>query len=479
MRPRLARALVPPSEPGLVAAFLLSRLLFLAVHVNMRTDTSGSMHLLPPEWISAKALLLMPGQPPGFQMLVMAVGALPGLPLLAFTAMGLATTLCTFRIMRELVAPRLAWGAALLLAVAPAFILYERTVYYPMPILCALTVGLYLVSRARSLRDWSLAFGVLALPCWLHSFFQPVVLLAVGLACLLTASDRSTVARALVLPLALAAAPTLKNGLLYDVWASSTWAPFSLANIYAAATLTPEERAALPFATPLTSLPPFSNPAAYGRPAPPTGEISLDAARKPNGADNWMSLATVPAGAALMAETRQIIAARPEVVARGLQGALYFFMQSPSTFFHARNRERIGLYDTLWGLVTTGALSHPDRPLYSQFRARRDLTPTTLWGWGRHFGWRHFPVLSLLSLPLLYGWGIWLAATRRSPLTLALLVVASYVGLLGCLAELGENMRFKAYIGPILAIWLVSLVSSGLAWLRRRNEPTWARPPRP
>jgi hypothetical protein len=377
-----------------------------------------------------------------------------------------------FRLMVELqISARLAFWGALLFAVAPSTILYERVLLYTYPIMAALAVGLWLLARAcraGNWQSWAAAFFVLALPCWLHSFFHPVYLLGVGLACVITAPVKRWVIVSALLPaLVFAAAPTVKNGLLYGVWDSSHWAPFSFTNIATFYTSTAAERRALGFATPLTSLRPFDT--ALGEYAVSgstllTGLPVLDTANKTDGSKNWMALDAVRVGKALQQENMVVVKAKPGLYWRGIQGAAYFYMQSPSQGLWSKNRDRLHIYNSMWAFFTTGQWVSPDVPLYSTFRKGFDPVanpmPKTFFGWGNAFGWENFPFLSLVLLPVLFGAGVyqalrqWWRREALAPVWAVMVVLVGYVTLLSLTMELGENMRFKGYVGSMFLIWL-------------------------
>jgi len=460
----------------LVALFMLSRVLTLAIHVNPRPETTGVMHLLAPEWISFENLLIMPGQPPAFTLLSLVLfnGALV---FIAFTSLGLVMMLAVYDLARRhlVLSRRLSWWGTLLFSLAPSTMLYERQLLYTYPIMAALTVGLSLVARARSRStkgSWVAALGCLALPCWMHAFFHPIYLAAVvlGIAPTVSAASRKTLFLAAMFVLPLAALPTIKNGVLFDTWAGSTWGPFSLANVV---------HFGHPQADPYLKSPPFITPLeTYPLQRVMLDNPMLSSFRNGDGTQNWHSIYPVILAKPLLAATLTDIGRNPWSYWSGVQGAAYFFLQSPSQGLWVKNRDRLGWYDKAWALATTGAVN-PDVPIYATFRATFDPVknpmPIQLFSWGTRFGWWHFPWLSLVVLPMVFVHGAQLGfVSLRSKaecqtLHVVMVMIAAYVTLLSLCLELGENMRFRAYIGPILTLWFLSLASGVMRTLKSRG----------
>lgn len=431
-----------PSVVTLSLLFIFSRILFFIPHINWRGDVT-LMHLTSsPSLADAWA---MPGQPPLFQWLVDILGR--GWPMFIFyTLLGWVIMVCLFRMLEQKLSPWAAFAWAFLFAIAPATILYERVMLYTYPAMAAMVVALYLISRARTAGEWLLAFTMLALPCWLHSFFHPVFVVGVGLF-VLASRPQAKVLVPLLAAVTLASVPMVKNGALYGMWSASSWAPFSLANVATYYTVPTDQRAQYPLAT----LKPFATPPSAYLSGPITSEGDID----------WMQPQAIDAGRVLMPEVTRVIAAHPAYYWQGIQGALYFYLQSPTQGWWSKNRDRLGLYDKAWGFLTTGT-DNPNIPVFTTFR--RDFNPVSnpmpqsLWAWGHTFGWQNFGFISLLALPLLFVWGCVSAWISRRPHEAAMVAVFGYVTAISLLLELGENMRFKAYIGAILVYWLAGLV---------------------
>lgn len=450
----------------LVALFLVSRVLTLALHINPRAETAGIMHLLAPEWISLENLMLMPGQPPGFTILSLILSN-SALVYAAFTGLGLVMMLALYDLARRHLAlsARLSWWGALFFSLAPSTMLYERQLLYTYPIMAALTVGLSLIARARTRPTkgmWTAALACLALPCWLHAFFHPIYLAAVtlGIALTVSAASRKTLLVAVLFVLPLAALPTLKNGVLFDIWAGSSWGPFSLANVV---------HFGHPQSDPYLKNPPFvMRLETYPLPPVTPGNTMLSSFSNGDGTQNWHSIYPVIIAKPLLDAAVKDILRNPWSYWSGVQGAAYFFCQSPSQGLWVKNRDRLGWYDKAWALLTTGAVN-PDVPIYATFRATFDPVrrpmPDNLFAWGSTFGWRHFPWLSLLVLPILVARGARQAyesivrGSSCQTLWVVMLIIAGYVTTMSLCLELGENMRFRAYMGSITTLWLLSLVS--------------------
>jgi hypothetical protein len=469
----------------LIGYFVASRLLLFAFHVNMRTDSLNSMHFADPAALSYnyfETLLRDPAQPPGMQILTSLLQLIaPGnimLPALIFnTTLGLMATLCLRKVLLTLDVPRkIALYGSVAFFMSPATILFERQYWYPHIIISLIIIGLFCVTislKSPTFRNWLIAMTCFAIPCWLHAFFHPIYLIAIILTVILINPSKS-LACAVVLPLIIASAPTIKNGMLYKVWASSDWAPYSLTNIASYHTITPRERQQLRadgLETSLTALEPFATrPERYFGNSTiwkPSGLPALDNPYKTNGEINWHAVTAIPAGARLKDENIAIIKRFPEAYIRGIQGAIYFYMKSPSQWFWSKNRDRIIWYDRLWSLITTGTLNEPSKPTYVSFRAHFATglftAPQSLYQWGTTFGFDKFPFLSIAFLPVLFVWGIYKACTsiiksdQHAAIWGLMLIICCYVTAISVLLELGENQRFRAYIGVILLIWVTTL----------------------
>lgn len=473
----------------LVVAFFISRISFLGAKVYMRFDPS-MMHLVEPSVLGSefwKSLLYMPGQPPGFQLLVSALDAISfgwiTLPaFFLYLGLGLCLMLALYRTMVLLKVPsNLAAVVAFAFSISSNVILHERCLHYTYPIMVCLAVGLLAFVRLSA--DFSLstlrtAYLMFAIPSWLHSFFNPVFVAAVVAAHAIAIPDKGRrIFRAALPALAIAFAPTIKNGVLYDYWVSSTWGPFSLAQVASYWSVDAADRAelgALGIPTPLTQRPPFTTPLTdYGLALESsTGHAVLDKLVKDSGANNWMALSAIPVGTALMKETLLVIKRKPELYVRGVQGALYFYLQAPSAFFWERNRERIRYYDAIWQFISAGTLRWHSIPTYVEFRRDFDPAknpmPKTFFAWGTKYGWGSFPFLSLISFQLLTGWTAlqaWHARRARKTVVLvwtSMFIILGYVTSLSLLLELGENMRFRSYVSPVLVIafghWLSTFI---------------------
>lgn len=399
------------------------------------------LHAQPPLWNALNAVLIKlfgDAQPEALQALHVAMGA--GMAALAVL------------IAAELTGSAAAGAAAgLLVALDPAVVLYEAFALYEL--LCAfiLMAGFYALLRAGPAgrtRPLLAAVAALAALVLTRSLYHLAVMVpAVAGATALARSRRTVLAASLALGL-LPAGWYVKNLAQYGFFGASSWYGMGLWRV-ALFRYTDDELAPLLRAGRLSrvvTVPPFSPPSEYRR----FGYAAAPAA--PSLARDDLHNANVPAiSAAYGASARALIRFRP-LHFLGNVAIGYGNFAAPSTEYDplAPDRDRMGPHVAAYRAVTLLPLVHAlDRrlPIGTLGSAFAPLLPL---GLAVH-GW-------LLARRRRRGEKRGRVLREEAPLLAADALVV-YTALVGSAFELGENVRFKFMIEPLLlTCWTVLAV---------------------
>lgn len=398
-------------------------------------------HAQPPLWNALNAPLIKlfgAAQPEALQALHVAMGA--GMAALAVLIAG------------ELTGSAAAGAAAgLLVALDPAIVLYEAFALYELLCAFVIMVGFYAVLRAGSdgrTRPLLLAVAAAAALVLTRSLYHLAVMApAVAGAAALARGRRTVLAGSLALAL-LPAGWYAKDLAQYGFFGASSWYGMGLWRValfrYTDDEVTPLLRAGL--LSPVVTVPPFSLPSEYRR-------FGYDAVSDvPSLARDDLHNANVPAiSAAYGASAKALIRFRP-LHFLGNVAIGYGNFAAPSTEYDqlAPDRDRMGPHVAAYRALTL-------RPLVRVLDRR--LPIGTL---GSVFA---------LLIPLGLAVHGWLVARRRrrgeavgrvlreEAALLAADALIVYTVLVGSALELGENVRFKFMIEPLLlTCWTVLAV---------------------
>jgi hypothetical protein len=417
-------------------------------------ESLWALHAQPPLWNALNALLIKglgPAHLPALHALHVALGA----------AMAAMAVLLAHRLSGSMVA---AVVAGALVALDPALVMYEAYALYE--IFCAFLILGAVLALARgaptgATRPLLVALGCVTALVLTRSLYHLVFVFAALAAVTALARSRRVV---LVAGLALALLPAGwygKNLVQHGFFGSSSWYGIGLWRI---AVFGHDTNALLPLLLdgtlrPVVQLSPFTPPSRYQAMGyRRTGAVPL------LGRDDFHNV-NVPAISAEYALSARRLIVREPGHYLGNVALAYGKFAAPSTesdhLVEIRDRmgAHVAVWRALWGLPVAQRV---DR-----------LLPIGTTG--------SFLAL-LLPFGLLAQALLVLRQCRREPLAEALreeapLLAAAalifYTTLIGSALELGENVRFKLMIEPLLLVWTVVL---GARLLRPRSETQTRRP---
>ncbi len=354
--------------------------------------------------------------------------------------------------------------AGLLVALDPALVLYEAYALYDL--LCALLIlgACYAAARAGPEgRTAPLLTAVAAISALVltRSAYHLVLLAPVIFGVTALARRRGLV---LVASVALALAPAgwyAKNLVQYGFFGGSSWYGMGLWRValfrYQSGELTPLlENGAL---DPVVTIRPLSPPSRY-RHLGYTGESDV-----PSLSRDDLRNVNVPAISRGYARSARSLALHDPVHFLGNAMIGYGNFSAPSTEFDhlAPDRERMGFHVTAWR-VATGL------PLVRAVDARLPIgTVGSVFALLIPLGLIAQIVLS--GRRLRRGEGLERVLREEAALVCAALFVA-YTAVVGSAAELGENVRFKFMIEPLLLTWWTALAVRGWRSWRDAGVPS-------
>jgi hypothetical protein len=384
---------------------------------------------------------------------------------LAVLGLGLLETLALYWLLRELAigsAASVTISAAF--SLTPAVFLYENELFYDYPTLVVLTVTTLAVARfvrRPTLLRGLVVFGGAGALVLSRTLFQVWwLLLLLGVLLVACRGHRGVVLAACAVPLALVVGIYAKNLVLYGVPSTTSWTGMGVARV-AVAALPLEERRRLVTEGKLHSvslvkpLAPLGDYEAVGihRHAP-TGIPVLDEVSGPQYARNLENKTYIRISRLYWKDDLWIVRHRPGAYLRAVGRGLGDFFASPTVAWGGQgDAARIRRYDTWFDRIVNGRV-----------------------GTGK------VGVLVVAAYIVALAFGLTMAARRLRPgadaATVAMAFAALtilYVAVVGNLAEVGENFRFRLLLDP-LAIALVAVAAQRL--LRRRGSVRGAGPAR-
>jgi hypothetical protein len=270
------------------------------------------------------------------------------------------------------------------------------------------------------------------------------------------------------LPLAFVAAVIVKNGVLFESYATSSWMGKSLARLALVQT-PPRARRVLiengvlsdialvrPF-SPLDAYPP-----AWRDATGPDHPVLRDAA-KSTGHPNFNHQAFIAISKQYRTDSFAMIARSPSAYLWSVGNAWLIYAMPPSDYtFMKENRARIAGWDAAWNCVVYGAcIAARSDDGTAPLERRAYLKERFTWTWN----------LALLAA-LIYAAGAGVkhvvqgSADGRDAALLFIAGTIPFVACAGNFLEIGENNRFRAMLEPISWVSIVWAASRSIARVR-------------
>jgi hypothetical protein len=449
-----------------VGLFVLSRIVLLARGFHFDVGLSGNaVQNLDPALLRShllQSLWYMHGQPPLWNAFLGAFMHLfpehwPQAWHVVFLGLGLVVAVSLYFLLRELGIPG---GAAVVVSaifsLSPAVLLSENLLFYDYPSLAVLTatalgVALF-VRRPTFVRGLSVFGGAGALVLS-RTLFQVWWLLALaGLLLIACRGYRGVVLWSCALPLALVAGVYAKNWVMYGVPSTTSWTGMGVARAAVQALPLAERRRLVARGKlhPVSLVKPLAgldNYEAVGIVrARPTGIPVLDEVSGHEYPRNLENKTYIRISRLYWKDDLWVVRHRPRAYARAVRTALADFFTSPTIGAGGQGDDaKIRRYDTWFDNVVYG-----------------------------RFGRGRVGKLLVAAYIVALGFGLWVGVRRLRPradvvtvtVTFAALTIL-YVTVVGNLAEVGENYRFRFILDP-LAISVVAVAVRGL-WRRSRG----------
>jgi hypothetical protein len=457
----------------LVCLFVVSRVVLLATGFSFETGPlKVATQNIDPSLMRTRlleSLWYMHGQPPLWNGLVgLSLNVFPNgweeLWHVIFLGLGLVAVLALYALLVQLgISRRAAAIVAAVFSLTPAVLAYENSFFYDYPTLVVLTVAAVAVGRfvsRPSVGVGLVVFGCAAGLVLLRTLFQVWWLLAVIALLLVACWDRRrTVLLACAVPLALVVSVYAKNWIMYGVPSTSSWAGMGLARVAVEGLSLSERRQLVSEGKlhPVSLVEPLSPLAAYEavgieRDAP-TGIPLLDEVSGPEYPANLENRTYIRISRLYWQDDLWIIRHRPGAYLRAVGAGLADFVSPPTRGWGGEgNVGRMSAYDRWFNEVAYGRLGLGTAGLF---------------------------VVAAYLFALAVG--LWVTVRRLRPgappatVTVGFaLVTIVYVGVVGNLAEVGENYRFRFVVEP-LAVALVAFGVNRL--LERRSASLSASPP--
>ena len=371
----------------------------------------------------------------------------------------------------------------LLFIISPSAILYEIWLFYTLPITVLLgvaTVFLYRFAKRHHPADGAIFFSVLAVIVLTRSMFHLLWFVLFLLVLLhYDRLNRKRIVTVCLVPLILVSALYIKNLAVFGSLTSSTWLGLSFAK-FTTLRLSDNERKALVDKGDISELNlihPYSDFEMF-RPYMPAGQETgiavLDQEKKlvpgHEPSTNYNHMGFINLSRQYFRDGLTVLRLHPETYIQSIMSAfsIYFFPSSKLPFLDA-NREHIARLDEFYNGAFYGNILPPvSRP------GRHDA--------GRRYTETYYERISKVGLfivagvlaAVIYGWLLVSRGLSRRPLDLPraltlLFIYANiiYVTVVGNLAELAENQRYRFTIDPFFLIILALLLNDLIA--RRRG----------
>ncbi len=425
-----------------------------------------------------RGLLYLHAQPPLYNAIVGVAEKLSathygGIILALQLLLGLSAPIAIYLALTKLgVAPLFSLVVSLILLLNPAAILFEFDPSYTVPVYalnCLLTLALVFYVKSRSTTMLLALIGCAVALTLVRSSYQPVWLVAIlGTLFWTLPANRRHIATLGIAGVLLTLVWPAKNYVLFHHFVSSTWAPFSMSKHWKY----PADQQRIEPWVQQGLLPTFApRPKESGKterefpawlqqqwPAPPRGVPELDSVTKGDtGWTNWNSLAMLRMHDAEAKDVSFLLRHDPRsyVLNVGRATIIYF---EPSTYYYMGEGgdtlvqyERLASLDRAVSRVCCNIFGLPPEAYAllppQKFRIRNlCMGAVALYG------------VLLASLISLGSRWLWSGELDRRRVISVMMVTVIYAFLVGNLAEVGENMRFRfeihALVVTISAIFL-------------------------
>jgi F0F1-type ATP synthase assembly protein I len=473
----------------IIAVFVLSRVVFFRAGIRFdHTPLTWFWQYADPDFLRNNLLqtvYYLHSQPPLFNVFLgIILKSFPGHESIVFglvyKALGLALAVSLFALMRKFhVRDWISIPVTVLFIISPSAILYENWLFYTYPItvlLCVAALFLYRFTRGHRLSDGVFFFALLAIIVLTRSMFH--LLWFVLFLIVLVYHDklnRKRIITACLIPLILVSALYIKNLVLFGSFTSSTWLGLSFAK-FTTLRLSENERKALideGRISELNLIHPYSDFdefRAYIRSDQKTGIPILDQEKKivpPHGSStNYNHIGFIQISRQYFRDGLTVLRLYPETYVQSIMSAfsIYFFPSSTLSFLDA-NREHIRRLDEFYNSIFYGQILPPASHPGVEDPSRR-YTETY---YERISKVGIFLIAGVL-VAVIYGWLLVSKALSQKPLDLPraltiLFIYANviYVTIVGNIAELAENQRYRFTIDPLFLVILALLVNELVA----------------
>jgi hypothetical protein len=283
---------------------------------------------------------------------------------------------------------------------------------------------------------------------------------------------------ACLIPLALVCALYLKNLILFDTFAGSTWLGMSLAKMTTFRIPEDDRKDLIRRGTlsDLSLIRPFSKMEVYKEVVDLPGKTGipvLDEEKKSRGHPrfntNFNNLVFVDISKRYYNDALKSLGHRPLAYLRtvGLAVGVYFHPSSEYTFFEG-SRNRVRTFDSFYNRVIYGQLlPHEPAGWRAAGEAGNDLTRFSRMGFFLILGFAAFLVTGWRHLRA-SGAGRRTDPAMRLPLLFIYLTVI-YLTAVACLVEIGENNRFRFTIDALIVVGLSLFLNDLVSRIRRRS----------
>lgn len=432
----------------LLSIFLAERAVLYAAGIRCQLDgLSWYWQLLDLQLLKNRllsSLLLLHAQPPLFNFftgLLLKTGAGMWIFSLFCTLGGLLMCLFLFEILSEFGwAPKHSILLLSLLAILPAWILYEQWYFYDFPtalLLAASVLFLLRWGRSGKTHHLLLYLGSITGLAGIRSIFHIIWLIpAVAIAFFAGKPISRRLRAALAIPVLLVGGWYLKNELTFGFFGSSSWMGLSLAKM-TTILLPSEDARRLVAEGRLSALSlvrrPFAPISEYESAsglkfADPPGEV-LGARRKQDGQPNYNHFAYLRISSLCRKDAFEVIRSRPKIYLDAIRISLHCFFGPVSVY--PAFRENLSVLAPIAKLEV--------------------------------YGWDSSPFSILIFTACIIGLFLsgFQALRRRDPAMAAVCAFALFtifwVFITGSLLEIGENERFRFLLFPLLFLALAAL----------------------
>lgn len=465
------------ASASLVIAFIISRIAYALAGVQLRVNFGGDHYYWQVLDVSVlrhhflQSLFYLHIEPPLFNFELGLLGYLPHGAIAPVTVvgdlvMGLLFALCVFWLMVELRVPTsVAFGAALLVEISPATILYENWQFYTYP-----TTVLLMLAALSCIKFWRTAaprwgfllFASCASIVLFNSTFQWPWMIAVLVPIVIAFRHRMKLVLVVgLLPVLLVAGWYAKNAVLFGTYSTSSLLGMNLARttLLTADPRTLQSLVASGVLAPIALKQPFLALNAYeplkGH-RPHTGVRALDEVRKVDqeGA-NLNNRAEIGISEQFLENDIAFIKADPASYLHSVGSAVrLWFVPTDQYYWLDLNRSAIGPWSSFFDSVV-GLEPEAATPTLSMAQLSYSAV--------------------LVYLILLLGAPVVIYRRRRdrafSGTMLFMWLTVIYTFVVTSLVEFGENNRFRFELGALpLILAIVTVVEIGRVLVKRRRD---------